>query len=247
MRSATQATVWTLMGCRANNPATMKLRPSKTRRPIQHPEQEQDIQHVQEQIYVVVTGGIQLKKLAIQGVREPGQRMPVGLIVSGERPLDRVPLQAGLHVHVFRDVDGVVVVDERMLVYRIVEREGRDRQQKAQDPGPRLDPIDPSRVGPGLSSRRRYQINRSQSLLPNCEDYIRPKSSTRGRAGASGGVACFPPRRNIPARVQYLRDPDKHGPCYSTQRTLSWRHGKNSGLSYIARWPRAGFRVVARR
>ena len=59
---------------------------------------------MQEEIYIVVSGGIQIKKLAIQRVREPGQRMPIRLIVGGECPLDCVPVQTGLHVQIFRDV-----------------------------------------------------------------------------------------------------------------------------------------------
>ena len=69
---------------------------------------------MQQQVHVVMAGRIELEKLAIQGVRKPGQRMPVGLIESCERPMHRVPVQPLLHVQVVRDVTRVIVIDEGM-------------------------------------------------------------------------------------------------------------------------------------
>src|SRR5664280_2508504 len=188
--------------------------------------------------------------------------MPVGLIVGRERPLDRVPVQTSLHVRVVGDVNRVVVVDERVMIYRIVEREGRGHQQKTQDPCPRLDPMQPPMVGPVPSPHRRCQTNRSHScslisriisdqlfeelVMPGLGCKI-PTTSPVPTRRSYRRVAGFPPRRNIPERAPYLRGRYRHGPCYSTRRTLSWRRARNSGPSYIAQWPPSGSRAVARR
>ena len=101
---------------------------------------------MQEQIHYVVAGGMQLEKLAIQGVRKPGQRMPVGLIKSCERPMHRVPVQPLLHVQVGRDVTRVIVIDKRMLVDGIVKRQGGDCEQKSEKKWLR----EPAQSRPGL-------------------------------------------------------------------------------------------------
>ena len=76
---------------------------------------------------------IKLKKLAIQGVREPGQRMPIGLIVGGECPLDRVPVEPVLNVNVLGDIAIVVVIDERMMNRRVVKSERWRLQGQGQE------------------------------------------------------------------------------------------------------------------
>src|ERR1039458_5536762 len=155
---------------------------------------------MQEQIYVVVPSGVQLKKLVIQGVRQPSQRMPVGLIVGRERPLDRVPVQTSLHVRVVGDVNRVVVVDERVMIYRIVEREGRGHQQKTQDPCPRLDPMQPPMVGPVPSPHRRCQTNRSHS----CSLISRIISDQLFEELVMTGLGCkIPATSPVPTRRSY--------------------------------------------
>ena len=69
--------------------------------------------------------------------------MPVGLLEGRERPRDRVPCQPSLHVHVVGHVTVIVIVDERMTVHRIVERDRGNRQQQAEKQGL----VEPSRAG----------------------------------------------------------------------------------------------------
>ena len=74
LRSATHTTDSTLMGCRANSAATMKLRPGEPSGLQQDPEQQHGIERMQQYICAVMASRIELKELAIQGVRKPGQR-----------------------------------------------------------------------------------------------------------------------------------------------------------------------------
>src|SRR5579863_395941 len=88
---------------------------------------------MQQNINVVVPGRILSKQLAIESVREPGQRMPVGLIKAGNRPLDRVPVQPGANVSVVGDVAVVVEIDEGMMNDRVVERESGEDEKQAEN------------------------------------------------------------------------------------------------------------------
>src|SRR5271166_103746 len=80
--------------------------------PLQDPEKQQHIQHMQNKVCVMVSGRVEPVKLAIRGVRKPSQRMPVALIKCGECPLDSLPVQAGDDVNVPAYVKVVIKVDE---------------------------------------------------------------------------------------------------------------------------------------
>src|ERR1039458_1996036 len=97
LRSAIQTTDSTLMGCKANSAATLpaprhhEAAACGPGRLQQDPEQQRCIQRMQQYICAVMASRIQFKELAIQSVRQPAQRMPIGLIVAGESPRYRVP------------------------------------------------------------------------------------------------------------------------------------------------------------
>ena len=59
---------------------------------------------MQQQVDVVVSGRIQLKKLAVQGVRKPGERMPGVHIEGSEGPRDCVPIDPALDLNIVRHV-----------------------------------------------------------------------------------------------------------------------------------------------
>ena len=61
--------------------------------------------------------------------------MPIDEFEGGERPLHRVPGQAGLNMSILGYVGVVVVIDEWMVADRVVERNRRNRQNKSQNPG----------------------------------------------------------------------------------------------------------------
>src|ERR1035437_3520383 len=66
-------------------------------------------------------------------MRKPGHGMPIGLIVAGESPLDHVPVEPGLNVNVISYVAVIVIIDERVMKCRVVERDGGDDQEKTQN------------------------------------------------------------------------------------------------------------------
>ena len=83
----------------------------------------------------MVLAGIEEIEVTIQGVGEPGQGMPIGVMEGSERPLHRVPLQPVLHMRVVADVGVVVGVGEGIVADWVIEREGREYQQAAQSEG----------------------------------------------------------------------------------------------------------------
>ena len=82
---------------------------------------------MQQRVGVMVSGWIQMEELAIEHVGEPGERMPVALVIAGERPLDRLPIETIANVSVVRYVAIVVVVDKRMPADRVVECDAKRR------------------------------------------------------------------------------------------------------------------------
>ena len=135
LRSAIHTTDSTLMGCRANSAATMKLRPARPGRLQQDPEQQHYIERMQQYIGAVMASRIELKELPVQSVRKPGHGMPIGLIVGGESPRDRVPGEPRLNVVVLGDIAVVVVIDERVMNRRVVKSRGGDYEDKAENQG----------------------------------------------------------------------------------------------------------------
>ena len=100
----------------------------------QHPEQQHRIHRVQQQIRFVMPPGVKRKEVVVNGMRQPGQRMPVRRVKGGERPLHRLPIQL-LDLGVVHDIRLIVQVDERMLLHRGVDDQSRRHEHgKAQIP-----------------------------------------------------------------------------------------------------------------
>ena len=79
-----------------------------------------------------MTGRIDPEHLAIHGMRDPSQRMPVAVIEGLDGPGERTPAQAVLHVQVFGDVTLVVDVGEGMMDDREIQSDGRNQQHHAE-------------------------------------------------------------------------------------------------------------------
>lgn len=77
-------------------------------------------------------GRIQPEKLAVESMGNPGQRMPIGRLTAGKRPLDGIPGQARAHVSVIDNVQIVVEVGESVMYDIVVESQRQQRQQKTQ-------------------------------------------------------------------------------------------------------------------
>src|ERR1700685_3573929 len=81
----------------------------------------------------MMAGWIQVEQLAVQGMREPGQGMPIRLLRAGQRPGNRVPTETRSHVGIENNIAVVIVVDEGMTTGRVVERERGYDQQEAEN------------------------------------------------------------------------------------------------------------------
>jgi hypothetical protein len=154
LRSAAQATDSTLTG-----------------RPPQQKKQQHGISRVQQKICVVMASGVEVKELAVQGMRQPSQRMPVSIAKSGKRPIHSVPGKAALNPGIFQDIRRVIKGDELVMDDGIVKSEGGRHQYETIDD-------DAHFAGRGhVGSRRRFR-------WPIVQQKVRPEvrsSSTISR------------------------------------------------------------------
>src|SRR5205814_5901876 len=82
----------------------------------------------------VVARGVEAEELAIEHVRQPGQRVPVGRLQGGEGPGHRLRVQTRLDVGVAEDVLVVVVVHEAVAVNGGVHDQGDHGQGQRHRP-----------------------------------------------------------------------------------------------------------------
>ena len=74
---------------------------------------------------------IQAEDLAIESVRKPGHRMPVGGVRSAKGPNHGIPREAGTNLRIFVNVSAVVKIQKWGAKDRAVKRERCQSQQKA--------------------------------------------------------------------------------------------------------------------
>ena len=98
--------------------------------PLQYPEQQHHVKHMEQQVDLMVPRRVETKQLHVQSVREPRHRMPVQRVKSGECPLHGVPVQTAFDVDVVGDVLVVVQIEEGMMTYGEVQSDSRGREKK---------------------------------------------------------------------------------------------------------------------
>src|SRR5450755_697354 len=81
----------------------------------------------------MVAGRIQSIKLAIEGMREPGERVPVRGVSRRPGPYKCAPGQPGSHVRILDDIGIIVEIDKGMALDRTVENRRKDYQQQAKN------------------------------------------------------------------------------------------------------------------
>ena len=87
----------------------------------QYPKQQYYVDDVQQEIGLMMAAGVEAEHPAVQRVREPGERVPIGSAERRERPLHGRYVQSALHVHVVYNVDVIVIVEERMGADRVIQ------------------------------------------------------------------------------------------------------------------------------
>ena len=105
--------------------------PERSRHPPQRQEQDDRGGGVQEHVGQVVATGLQSVEIAVQHVREPGQRVPVERLVRGDCPGDCLTGQAVLDVCVVEDVVIVVEVDDVVADRLAKDDDHRQHEQAA--------------------------------------------------------------------------------------------------------------------
>src|ERR1700685_4650104 len=92
--------------------------PAKSRGALEQKKKKDSIRCVQQDIYVVMSNGVQTEEFVVKSVREPCQRMPVFVVIGGKGPFYGRPRQARSHLSVLCNVGIVVVADEPIPGYR---------------------------------------------------------------------------------------------------------------------------------
>ena len=95
---------------------------------------EQRRQGVQEHADQVMLARVQAEDLAVQHVRKPGERVPVGRVGLGEGPDDAVGAEAVAYARVLGDVGAVVVGLEEAMVGHLGVQHERDQEEDEPDP-----------------------------------------------------------------------------------------------------------------
>ena len=68
----------------------------------------------------MVSGGPEMKESVIEGMRQPGERVPICLLRAAERPFDCVPGQPSADMLIAGHVGGVVEADKIVRTIRVV-------------------------------------------------------------------------------------------------------------------------------
>lgn len=105
--------------------------PAKSCSTLQQQKEKNGVDGVQQQARVVMASGVQSKERAIESMGEPGQGVPIAMIVSGECPSYGRPSQARSYMRIFGDIAVVVEVQKSIASYRVVAGEHDCDQQQA--------------------------------------------------------------------------------------------------------------------
>ena len=89
---------------------------------LKEQKQQHCVDGVQQYARVVVSSGIEVEKLIIHRMREPGKRMPIRLRVCSKRPADRFPGQACAEMLVLSNVAIIIEVD-KVMIERLAEHD----------------------------------------------------------------------------------------------------------------------------
>ena len=128
-RSEIHATDSTCSGCTAKSAADKGTAARRRRDVNEQSEQQQRVDDVEDEIGDVMGAGREPEELHVDEVRQPRQRMPVGVVERGERPRDGRARQPVCDVRVLTDVDGIVELDEIGAGEAAERKEGQDDER----------------------------------------------------------------------------------------------------------------------
>ena len=100
------------------------------KKPLKKHAQQDGRQRVQQDIVQMVPAACEAEELAVEHVRNPGHREPVGSVARGQRPFQSLRGQSLADVHVAGGVIRIVVVDEVEVANLRVDRKSRQEQRQ---------------------------------------------------------------------------------------------------------------------
>ena len=92
-------------------------------------EKKQGVRNMNERVHEQMPTGIETKELAVEHMREPGERMPVRGVKSSESPGNPFQRQAAADHGIVPDVKIVIQADELMTDHLAVNRESDNGQR----------------------------------------------------------------------------------------------------------------------
>ncbi len=191
--------------------------PERVRHSPQRQEQEDRRGCVQDHVGQMMAARFQIIKLAIQHVRQPRERMPVGSVKRRNRPGNASARQARLDMRILIDV--VIVVEVNEFVVGGLAKDGGDRkQQKAAD----------GQDCVGSSDTRRETLDGTiDGREGGCFSLIHNTRlrTVRRHQGALAAVGSQPPSAEI-ASLQFA--PQLHGRRFEQDRFFGRRETINS-------------------
>jgi len=76
----------------------------------------------------MMTACVETENLAVQGMRQPRQRMPVRLLRCAESPCDILPAQSRVHMGIVDDVVEIIQINIGMCDHRKIDDDGENEQ-----------------------------------------------------------------------------------------------------------------------
>ena len=102
----------------------------------EHKEKKNGIGQMEGQADQVLRPRVRPKDLAVQHVREPGERMPITGVTAGKCPRNIFQIQAAQDVRIGSDIIRIIVINEIVPTHRQVNGEGKECEQQRDENWP---------------------------------------------------------------------------------------------------------------
>ena len=107
--------------------------PSQARSTLQNQKQKHRIRRMEKDVDDMGALRVQAENLAIESMREPGDRVPVRRFRSMKSPNEGVPGESGTNLGIIGDIYDVVKIEKRSARDRVIECNRRQNQQQAEN------------------------------------------------------------------------------------------------------------------
>ena len=143
--------------------------PSQARGTLQNQKQEHRVGGMEKHVDGVLTRRVQAENLAIESMREPGDRVPVRRFRGLKSPNHGVPAESGTDLGIVGNVNRVVVIEKGSAGDRVIERERGQERAAGREQSASLRDLKNVGIGgtPGRASGQSIPLNLSgQPVVP---------------------------------------------------------------------------------